>query len=211
MDNKGSVYQLNAQPLIPFALNKDWNLISRTVLPLMLQTDVTGGNQQQFGIGDTLQSLFLSPSAPTEQGFTWGVGPALLMPTATDNSLGIKQWAMGATAVVLRQSGHLTIGILANHLWSLGDGSRAYTATYTEPWISYVFSSNTTLSMSVESNYDWNNDQLTLPVNIVVDQLFVIGEQAVSVGVGVKYWAASPAEGPKGFGARLQVTFLWPK
>jgi hypothetical protein len=44
-----------------------------------------------------------------------------------------------------------------------------------------------------------------------VNQLLKVGPQIIQVGGGVRYWAESPENGPEGWGARLQLTFLFPK
>lgn len=85
---KGSVSRLNMQPVVPMSLNDDWNLISRTILPLIDQQDLPGQGDSSFGLGDTVQCVFFSPKAPRESGWRWGAGPALLIPTATDDQLG---------------------------------------------------------------------------------------------------------------------------
>jgi hypothetical protein len=61
----GEQWQLNVQPVVPFSLNPDWNLISRTIVPLIHQSDIFPGAGSQSGVGDVLQSLFFSPAAPT--------------------------------------------------------------------------------------------------------------------------------------------------
>ncbi len=87
----GDQLLLNIQPVIPITLNEDWNVISRTILPVIWQDDIVGRSGEQFGLGDTLQSLFFSPSKPLDIGFgnlTWGIGPAIAIPTGTDDLLG---------------------------------------------------------------------------------------------------------------------------
>jgi len=74
--DEGEQWQLNVQPVIPFSLTPDWNLISRTIVPLVHQSDIFPGAGSQSGVGDVLQSLFFSPAAPTAGGWIWGVGPA---------------------------------------------------------------------------------------------------------------------------------------
>lgn len=88
----GEKYVINVQPVMPMRLNDDWNLISRTILPLVHQNDINGNSGTDTGIGDTVQSFFFSPVEPTESGLIWGVGPALLLPTASESSLGVDQW-----------------------------------------------------------------------------------------------------------------------
>lgn len=210
-DEEGSLFQLNVQPVLPFTLNEDWYLISRTIVPILYQDDITPAGAQQFGMGDILQSFFFSP-AELSNGWVLGAGPAMLLPTATDDSLGTEQLALGPTAVALKQKGPWTAGVLANHLWSVsGPGDRAdVNATYVEPWLSYVTSTDTTISLSAETSYDWDADAWSVPVILTVDQLFQVGNQYISIGAAAKYWAESPEGGPQDFGSRLQVTFLIP-
>ena len=108
--NDGEKAFVNIQPIIPFALNDDWNLISRTILPVAWQNDIAGPSGDQFGLGDVVQSLFFSPSMPTESGIIWGAGPVFLLPTATEELLGGEKWGAGPTAVALMQSGGWTVG-----------------------------------------------------------------------------------------------------
>ena len=96
-DDEGERWQLNIQPVVPISLNQSWNLISRTILPIVSQNEIFPGADSQSGLGDTLQSFFLSPKAPGPGGIIWGVGPALLLPTATDRLLGSGKWAAGPT------------------------------------------------------------------------------------------------------------------
>jgi len=208
----GSIYQLNAQPLIPFSLNEDWHLISRTIIPFIHQEDVSRPGAEETGIGDILQSFFFSPSKTPANGWIWGAGPVFQVPTASNDFLGIDSWALGPTGVVLKQEGQWTGGVLVNHLWSLGDGGNDYNATYAEPWVSYVLppDNTTTISLSIESFYDWNADELGLPINLIVDRLLTIGDQNLQIGATVRYWADSPKGGPEGWGFRLQCTFFWP-
>ena len=207
----GSQEVLNLQPLIPFELNEDWHLISRTIIPFIHQEDVAWKGQDQFGMGDILQSFFLSPSETPDNGWIWGVGPAVSLPMASENAFGIDSWALGPTAVALKTKGPWTVGVLVNHLWSLGDGSDIYNGTYVEPWVSYVLPTDTTISLSIESVYDWNSDELALPLNLIVEQLIMIGDQPVSIGANVHYWLDSPEGGAEGWGFRLQATFIWEK
>src|SRR5262245_15014647 len=48
---RGFRYTLNFQPVIPIALNRDWNVISRTVTPIIHQSDVIPGTGQT-GLSD---------------------------------------------------------------------------------------------------------------------------------------------------------------
>ncbi len=96
----------NIQPVIPFALNDDWNVISRTILPIVYQDEIFPGAGGQFGLGDIVQSVFFSPSAPTANGIIWGVGPVFLFPTGTDPLLSAEKWAPAQPRLRWRNAGH---------------------------------------------------------------------------------------------------------
>jgi hypothetical protein len=211
--NDGDRVTMNIQPVVPISLNEDWNLISRTIVPVIWQEDVAGPSGTQFGLGDTVQSLFFSPKAPGPGGIIWGAGPVIMLPTGTDPLLGGEKWGAGPTAVVLKQSGPWTYGILANHIWSFaGDDARAdVSSTFLQPFISYTTADAWTFALNTESTYDWESESWSVPVNFMVSKLVKFGEQPVSLGAGIRYWAESPEAGPDGLGVRASVTFLFPK
>jgi hypothetical protein len=212
-DDDGSIWRLNVQPVIPVSISDDWNLISRTILPIVDQQDVPVPGVSEFGLGDTVQSLFFSPKAPTAGGWIWGVGPVLLLPTATDKILGAEKWGAGPTAVALKQSGPWTYGGLFNHIESFaGDSARAdISATFVQPFLTYITSRKTTLAVNTEATYDWKGETWSVPINLTVSQLLMVGGRPLQLGGGVRYWAESPDAGPEGWGLRLQLTLLFPK
>jgi hypothetical protein len=211
--DQGSVWRINIQPVIPFTLNEEWNLISRTILPIIDQDDIPIAGMGESGIGDIVQSLFFSPKEPTAGGLIWGVGPVFLIPSATDEMLGGEKWGIGPTGVVLKQDGPWTFGALVNHIESFaGEDDRAdISATFIQPFMSYITKTKTTIGLNLESTYDWENSQWAVPVNFTVNQLLKVGKLPLQIGGGIRYWAESPDGGPEDWGARLQLTFLFPK
>ena len=212
-DRDGDRLTINIQPVVPISLNEDWNVISRTIVPIVSQDDIFPGAGDQFGLGDTVQSLFFSPKEVGSSGIIWGVGPVFLVPTATDELLGTEKWGAGPTAVVLKQFGGLTVGVLGNHIWSVaGDDDRSdVDATFMQPFISYTTADAWTFSLNTETTYDWENEEWTVPINAVVSKLTSLGRQPVSIFGGVRYYADSPEGGPHDFGMRFGMTFLFPK
>ena len=209
----GDRWTLNVQPVIPFDLNDDWNLISRTILPLVSQSDIFPGAGSQTGTGDIVQSIFFSPKAPTASGWIWGAGPVLLLPTGSNDLLTTDKWGAGPTAVVLKQSNGWTRGVLANHLWSFaGDDDRAdVNATFLQPFLTYTTPTQWTFALNTESTYDWEAEQWSVPVNVNVSKLTRLGSQLVSLGGGLRYWLDSPDSGAEGLGLRITVTLLFPR
>jgi hypothetical protein len=204
---------MNVQPVVPITLNEDWNVISRTILPIVSQSDVFPGAGSQSGIGDIVQSVFFSPKEPTAGGWIWGAGPVLLMPTGSDDLLTTDKWAAGPTAVLLRQQGPWTYGGLANHLWSFAgsDDRTDVDATFLQPFASYTTPTAWSFTLNTESTYDWEAEQWSVPVNVIVTKVTKVGGQLISVGGGLRYWADSPDSGPEGLGYRLVFTLLFPR
>ena len=209
-NDNGFRYTLNFQPVIPVALNSNWNLISRTIVPIMHQSDVVPGTSQT-GLGDIVQSFFFSPNKTTP--FIWGFGPVLLLPTATNDLLGGKKFGLGPTLVVLKQKQGWTYGSLLNHIWSVaGDDARLdVNATFLQPFVSYTTKTAWTVSLNTESTYDWTAQKWAVPINFSVSKLMRFGKQPVSIAAGPKCWATSPTGAPSGCGLRFSVTPLFPK
>jgi hypothetical protein len=208
---EGSKITTNIQPVVPISLTPDINLISRTIVPVVWQEDIVHGAGTQFGLGDTVQSAFLSPAQP--KGIIWGAGPVFLVPTGTDAKLSGGKWAAGPTAVALKQSGPWTVGALANHIWSFaGNSARSdISATFVNPFLNYTTKKATTYSLAADITYDWKNDRWTVPVTATIAQLTRVGGQLVSIGGGLRYYIASNDNAPHGLAGRFTVTLLFPK
>lgn len=206
----GFAFTLNVQPVIPFSINEDWNLITRTIIPISYRDYMPDGSVA--GLGDINASFFFSPKEPGMNGLIWGAGPVFLLPTATDDYLGTGKFGLGPTAVALVQQNEWTVGSLANHIWSIGGkGDRQdVSASLLQPFVSYNFGHGTSASVSVDSTYDWEASQWTVPINFGVTQVFQVGKQAMSYQVGGRYYAETPDGGPD-WGLRTTLTFLFPK
>jgi hypothetical protein len=213
LDDAGDRWLLNVQPVVPFDLSEDWNLISRTILPVVRQEDIFPGSGTQTGTGDVVQSLFFSPASPTASGWILGAGPVFLLPTGSNDLLTADKWGAGPTVVALKQSNGWTRGVLANHIWSFaGDGDRAdVNATFLQPFLTYTTPDSWTFGLNTESSYDWEGEQWSVPVNVSASKLTKFGSQLVSLGGGLRYWADSPDSGAEGLGLRLTVTLLFPR
>jgi hypothetical protein len=202
---------LNIQPVIPISLNQDWNVITRTILPVVHTEAPAAGLDDTSGLGDIVQSFFISPKELVG-GWIMGAGPVLLYPSATDSKLGSEKWGAGPTAVLLKQQSGLTYGVLANHIWSFaGNNDRAdINATFLQPFFAYQTKTYTTLGLNTESTYDWKSSQWIVPVNLTVSQMLKIGGMPISLKLGGRVYADKPDGGPD-WGLRFGVTFLFPK
>lgn len=202
---------VNIQPVVPFRLNEDWNLISRTILPVRHLGSPAPGVDSAFGLGDTVQSLFLSPQRPVG-GWILGGGPVFLLPTATESRFQTRQFGLGPTAVALQQRNGFTYGALANHIWGVNDPDERdrVNASLLQPFASYTFATATSVGVSAEAAYDWTAEDWTVPVTATVSQILLVGGRPVSLQVGGRMFPTTPSGDPD-WGVRLGATFLFPR
>lgn len=212
-DDVGNRMTLNIQPVIPLSISEDWNLISRTILPVVDQQDIFPGAGDQFGLGDVVQSAFFSPKSPTSSGWIWGAGPVLLLPTATDDLLGSGKWGLGPTAVALKQQGPWTYGGLFNHIWSVaGDDDRAdINSTFLQPFVTYTTPQAWTYGANLEATRDWESEEWSIPMHLFAAKVTHVGKQLVQFGGGLRYFVESSDNGPEGLGIRFYFVLLFPK
>ncbi|MEL4306643.1 hypothetical protein [Joostella sp. CR20] len=202
----GSKMTLNIQPVIPVSISDDWNLITRTIIPVISQNDIAGNSGSQFGLGDVVATGFFSPKAPTASGIIWGVGPAVLIPTSTHELLGVGEFGAGPSAVALTQKGSLTVGALVNHIWADN-----FSNTFINPFISQNFTGGYAIVLNTEMNVNWENDNNPYGGVLMIQgsKVFNIGTQPCSFVVGprIHYGGARTAD----WGIKAQLTLMFPK
>jgi len=213
LNGKDTQFTLNVQPVIPFQLNKEWNLITRVILPLTKQPEMVAGQGSTSGIGDVVATAFFSPV--DSKGLIWGVGPVVLLPTASKDSLGTGKWGAGPSGVALIEAGNFSYGALANHVWSFaGDSDRSKVSmSFLNPFLSYRLGGGWSTTLSPEYTYNWeapSGQRTSFPIVAIVGKVFTVGNQPMSVGLGYKYFAQAPNDKPDN-GVRLAVTFMFPK
>lgn len=207
--NSDLQFVLNVQPVVPFHLSKDLNLIGRFIVPYLSQPVLTPGGEPVSGLSDITFSLFFSPVS--DSGFTWGVGPVFVLPMTTDPRLGAGKWSIGPTFVALNQSHGWTYGMLANQVFSYADTGNVNRDTvsqlFLQPFLAYTHKSMTyTLQSQTTANWEAADDQKwTVPINFLVSKLTWLGPFPFSIQGGVGYYAVHPDIGPKW---RLQLAFV---
>jgi len=207
---------LNIQPVIPFTVNEDWNIITRTILPLIWQPGFVPGEGTTFGLGDLQLSGFLSPSVPGAGGLIWGVGLITQMPTDT-NDLGNKNWGLGPTAVVLKleKGSPWVYGVLVNNVWSLTSDHRggSYSNFLIQPFVNYNFPDGTYINTAPIITADWkaeSGQQWTVPLGLGVGKIFRFSKLPVNTQLGAYYNVVKPDNGAN-WQLRAQVQFMFPK
>jgi hypothetical protein len=210
----GTQNVLNIQPVIPISVNKDWNVITRTILPVISQPAMFPGDDRANGLGDTTFTAFVSPAQP--DGLIWGAGPVFQLPTDT-NELGNKNWGMGASAVVLKlEKGNPWVyGLLVNNVWSLSSSKRggAYSNGIIQPFVNYNFPAGFYLTSAPIATVDWkaeSSQQWTVPLGGGVGKIFHLGKLPVNTQLSGYYNVVHPDDGAN-WQIRFQVQLMFPK
>jgi hypothetical protein len=206
-------YVLNIQPVIPVAIGESWNLINRTIVPVVYQPSLGPGIGSEFGLGDVQYQGYFSPSKAGP--LTWGVGAVMQFPTATDDVLGTGKWSAGPGFVALRSDGPWVYGGLINNIWSFaGDDDRAdVNQMLIQPFVNYNFEHGWYLMTAPIITANWeasSDDRWTVPLGGGIGKLLKFGNQPVNISLQAYGYVERPAGGPE-WGLRFQVQFLFPK
>jgi hypothetical protein len=204
----------NIQPVIPVSLSKEWNLITRTIAPV-IYTDYP---EHQFGLGSVQVTGFLSPANSGK--FIWGVGPVVQFPTHTDTYLGGNKWSGGPSAVglFLDKSSPWVFGLLVQNIWSFAGPSTtsdnpAVNQFLAQPFINYNLPKGWYITFSPIITADWKAagpDQWTVPLGLGAGKIFKIGKLPFNGQLAAFYNVAAPSIGPD-WSIRAQLSLLLPK
>lgn len=204
---------LNIQPVIPFNLTPEWNLITRTIVPLIWQPGMAPGQGTEFGLGDIQFSAFFSPSKPAE--IIWGVGPILQLPTNT-NGLGTGKWGIGPTVVALKIEGPWVYGALLNNVWSFAGPSDApgINKFTMQPFVNYNTTGGLYYCFSPVITADWKasgGNQWTVPLGGGIGKIFRIGGKLPLNVQGQAFYNIVRSDDGPDWSIRLQAQVLLPK
>src|SRR5271166_4547752 len=206
-------WDLNVQPVIPITLNKDWNLITRTIMPIINQPSPGPGIESAFGLGDINPTVFLSPKNSGK--LLWGFGPTMTFPTATEPLLGNGKWSAGPSLVVLTTPGHWVIGALANNQWSFaGWGNKSVDALLVQPFVNYNFPHGwyVTSSPIITANWEAASDERwTVPIGGGVGKIIKIDKLPINTSLQAFCNVVTPQHSGADWQLRFQVQFLFPK
>jgi len=209
--SNATVDVFNLQPVIPITLNKDWNLITRTIIPIINQPSIAPGYPSATGLGDINLSLYLSPSKPSK--FIWGFGPTLTLPTGTDNILTSGKYSAGPAAVALLMEGHIVAGVLVNNQWSYaGWSNQPVNQLLMQPFFNYNLPEGWYLVTSPIITSNWeagDSDRWTVPIGGGFGRLFRIDKQPINASLQAFANVVRPT-GASDWSVRFQVQLLFP-
>jgi hypothetical protein len=202
-------YTLNIQPVVPIKLSDNLNLITRYIVPVISQYNITGVGGSQFGLSDAVVSAFVSPA---ESKVTWGVGPVFLVPIGTDDYLTTKKFGIGPTAVALIQNSGWTYGGLINQIWSVAgsDERPDVSQLFFQPFITYNWKSGAGVGINMELTQNWEGSTTVAWLNPIISAVTSLGEQKAQLIVGPRINIAAPDGGKADLGIRAVIVFLFP-
>lgn len=219
--DNGVANLLNIQPVIPFTVG-DWNIITRTIVPVIYLADLTAGlpdfpqnktSGGTFGLGDLNFTAFLSPA--DSGNFVWGIGPSFGLDTATSDYLGTGKWTAGPSLVGVWTPPNWVVGALARNLWSFaGQADRKSVNSFLlQPFINYNFDDGWYVTTSPVITANWRGDagnRWTLPLGGGVGRILNLGSQPANVQAQIFGNAVRPENAPA-WSLRLQVQLLFPQ
>ncbi len=213
--DSGTQNILNIQPVIPISISGEWNIITRTIVPVISMPALGPGTEREDGIGDTVFTAFLSPAKPGA--WIWGLGPVLQLPTNTSDELGNKNWGLGASFVVLHldHGSPWVYGVLVNNIWSLSSSKQggAYSTGLVQPFVNYNFKQGFYLTSAPIMTVDWkaaSGQQWTVPLGGGVGKIFHLGKLPVNAQLSAYYNVVHPDDGAN-LQIRAQLQFMFPK
>ncbi len=201
---------LNIQPVWPFKLTDHWNLITRTILPVISQPPLSPGDDRTNGLGDTTLTGFLSPREPG--GLIWGAGPIFLIPTSTSDDLGEGEFGLGPSLLFLGMPGNWVVGSLFSNVWSVTGGKDVNLFTW-QVIANYNFAKGWYLASTPIITSNWKNekgDRWTVPLGGGVGKIFRVGPMPMNAQLQAFYNVVNPDFGPD-WSMRIQVQLLFPK
>ena len=205
---------LNVQPVIPLHLFEGWNLITRTILPIIKQPTLSTTSDDTWGIGDINMSLFLSPAK--SEGFLWGLGPLLHFPTGSDEVLSTRKWGAGPSGVGLYLHGPWVMGLLTSNLWSYaGNNDRKDMSQFlAQYFINYNLPNAWYLTTSPIITANWEaegkGNKWTVPIGGGFGKVFRLGKLPFNGSVSAFANVVRPENGPD-WTLRVSLALLLPK
>ena len=220
------------QPVMSMQLTEKWKTIFRPVIPInsfetVGNVDISTGTvpgvtgvdfDRETGLGDiVLWTAFSNQYTPP---FVWGFGPTVMVPTATEDQLGTGKWSAGPMALAVSITEKWIIGGVFQHWWSFAGDDELTINTSSGPAtlersdvnltdfqyiLRYRYSPLTNIGVAPNVQYNWETEELSLPVGIGFDTLVKIGKLPVKIGAEVYYYVQQDDE----FGPQWQLRLLF--
>ncbi len=205
-----TLHTLNIQPVWPLELNENWNLITRTIVPLISQPAIFPGQDRETGLGDITFTAFFSPRDSGK--WIWGAGPVVLIPTNTDSRLGFDEWGLGPSVVFLTMPGRWVVGSLFSNIWDI-DGDTEVNFFTWQYFVNYNLDDGWYVTSSPIITANWeapSGEEWTVPIGGGFGKIFRVGKQPMNASFQYFYNLEEP-EFVGNWSIRLQLQLMFPK
>lgn len=201
---------LNFRSVIP--LSQDW--IARITVPLVTLPQVEAVDPLSFehetGLGDTniFAIRLLDAGSPT---VSFGIGPSITVPTATQDGLGSDTWNAGVANVLFNftnprfQWGYLAVwetDVAKND----GDAADINRAVF-QPFGIYQLGQGWYLRSTGVWNYDFETDSYSIPIGAGFGRVIPLERTVINAFFEPQYSVASNGDGQREWGIFFGINF----
>ena len=207
----------NFQPVLPVSLTKDWNLMTRPVMPfynIVPHETARGEFERAAGLGDLILLENLSPahSGP----WLLGAGPTFIFPTATSDFTGQGKWQAGPSGVLGYLTKNFILGIFPQQWWSLGGehGRPNTNQLNLQPFAGVFVGDGWNIGYSGNILANWrapSEDIWTVPIGLGVGKVVKLGRLPVKIQLSVQYMAVHPQVSGQEWNVQLLIAPVIPK
>lgn len=197
------------QPVVPFKIDSNWSLITRTIVPIVHDPKVSESQGAKTGLGNIEPQFYVTPAHPGQ--LIWGAGAQLWLPTASSRYVGYNHWGGGPAAVVLTIDGPWVAGALLNNVWAGGSGTKRVNELTFNPFINYNMPAGWYATSTPVMTANWARkgpDRWTVPLGGGFGRVFMIDGVHYNARAEVFGNAARPQYAPSAqIQFQLQVLF----
>ena len=201
---------LLVQPVVPFELDSNWSVVTRTIVPLVHEPRLGPEQGPIDGVGNVEPQFYLTPSHPGK--LIWGAGGQLWLPTASHSELGYNHWGGGPAVVGLTIAGPWVAGALLNNVWA-GSGPRRVDLLTLNPFVNYNLRSGWYLASTPVVTANWvkkGSDRWTVPVGGGFGRVFPFAGIHMNARLEVFRNVARP-DGAPAAQVQFQLQMLFPQ
>ena len=214
-----NVVNLQFQPVLPLALNDNWNLITRPVFQVMNSTpyvNESGNLHRVTGFGDTILATLLSPSPKLAGPWLLGAGPSFIFPSASNSRLGQNKWQIGPAGVFGYLGEKWLAGVFPQQWLSVGGpGSQTLSQMNIQYFFVYLPGNGWGIGTSPNMLVNWyankSANMVTFPIGLNISKVIKIGPLPVKLSVQGQYMPVHPNAFGQKWNLQFAITPVIPK